>query len=180
MPIDRIASAGIESGGVASTNLASGVPTRAQLPAGSVLQVVNVQSGSFASTTNVIPTDNTIPQNTEGAEYFTLSITPTSATSKLLIQIVAQTAPIGAAWITVALFQDSNANALAVASTYQSISTAASTQTVNYHMTSGTTSATTFKMRYGPTGNTATINGSGSPIFNGTWITSMTITEIAA
>lgn len=149
---------------------------------GAVLQVVNLQSGTYASTTTVIPVDDTIPQNTEGAEFFTLAITPTSATSKLLIQLVVQTAPTTAGWITVALFQDSTVNALAAASIYNATSTGGSMIPLNYYMTAGTTSSTTFKMRYGPnSGVTAVINGSGATRqYGGVNITSMTITEIAA
>ena len=57
--------------------------------AGQVLQVVNFQTGEFSTFGNAIPLDDTIPQNTEGNEYMSLSITPTSASSKLLIEVSA-------------------------------------------------------------------------------------------
>lgn len=184
MPLSKIPAVGVDATGTpSSTTFFRGDNTWAtpSSPSGSVIQVVNVQSGTYGSTTAQIPPDNTIPQNTEGTEFFTLSITPTSATSKLLIQVGAQTAPTGAGWITIALFQDSIANALSVASTYQNVSTAANTQSLSYYMTAGTTSATTFKLRYGSNGVTAVINGSGaSPTFNGRSSTYMTIMEIAA
>jgi len=77
MAIDKISSAGIDTGGVASTNLASGVPTRAQLPIGSVLQVVQAQTNSSIATTN--------QSNT--ASGFIASITPTNSSSKILIMV---------------------------------------------------------------------------------------------
>jgi len=167
--------------GITFPSTISGVSATQQY-SGRVLQVVNVQSGTYASTTTVIPVDDTIPQNTEGAEFFTLSITPTSATSKLLIQLVVQTAPTNAGWITVALFQDSIVNALAAEAMYNGTSTGGSMIPLNYYMTAGTTSSTTFKMRYGPNSSvTAVINGSGAGRdYGGVNITSMTIMEIAA
>jgi len=167
--------------GLNASNISTGTLARARLPAGAVLQVVNVQSGTYATTTVAIPTDNTIPQNTEGAEFFTVAITPTSATSKLLILINAVMGNSAAQWPTIALFQDSTANALAVATVFQNTVGAGNTLSIKHFMTSGTTSATTFKMRFG-LGNTSTahMNGPGGQAqFGGTCSTSMTVMEIA-
>jgi hypothetical protein len=62
---------------IQNASLASGVPSAAKLPAGSVLQVVNAQ---FDNPTQV-STTSTSPQST----VLTLTITPTSATSKILV-----------------------------------------------------------------------------------------------
>lgn len=150
------------------------------LPVGTVLQVVNVQSGSFTSSTGTFPFDNTIPQNTEGTELFTVSITPTSASSKLLIQAVACLGNSAGDWMTIALFQDSTANALAANLAYQATATGTLMMPVNYYMTAGTTSSTTFKIRYGSNGSTTYVNGNGSGKYGGTLISSLTVTEIAA
>ena len=153
---------------------------KAALPTGSVLQVVNVQSGAVATGTTIIPSDDTIPQITEGTEYITLAITPTSATSKLLIQVVwmgSTTSPS----CTIALFQDATANALAA-----TISSAPAAQLttlpLNYFMTAGTTSSTTFRLRFGSgAAATTTTNGqSGGRFFGGVANTSITISEVAA
>lgn len=159
----------------------TGSPARRNLPTGSVLQVVNIQSSAFTSTTTLIPLDNTIPQNTEGTELFTLSITPTSATTKLKIDVVLHGGVSVGAWASLAIFQDSNANAIAATSSYMSQAGGAIAIPLTYFMTSGTTSATTFKLRYGPNTGTMGINGNNTAgFFNGTLYTSMTITEIAA
>ena len=171
MPISTIPAAG----------LSSGVPTRAQLPAGSVLQVVHAQSGTFATTTSIIPIDNTIPQNTEGAEFLTASITPTSATSILLITVNTFLSPNISNWVMAALFQDSIVNALATATTYMATATGGAAVSLAYSMTAGATSATTFKLRYGPgSAGTCGINGTTVGIANGTLRTTITITEVAA
>jgi len=148
---------------------------------GSVIQVVNVQTQSFVTSTVAIPTDNTIPQNTEGTELFTLAITPTSASSKLLIQVNVLTGNTPAQWPTIALFQDSTANALNVNSTFQGTASAGNTLSLAYFMTAGTTSSTTFKIRFG-LGNTGSmqINGFNSAIYGGVATATMTIMEIAA
>ena len=51
-----------------------------------VVQVVNVKDGEVATGTTQIAADDTIPQNTEGDEYMTLSITPKSTSNILLIE----------------------------------------------------------------------------------------------
>ena len=86
--------------------------------AGKIVQAVNVTDHTLSTTTATIPQDNTTPQNTEGLELFTLAITPTSASNKLLILADVNMANTGAI-ITriVALFQDSTAGALAVTGT---------------------------------------------------------------
>jgi hypothetical protein len=150
------------------------------MPAGTVVQVVNVQTGAFSSTATIIPFDNTIPQNTEGAELFTLSITPKSATSKLLIVANVQATISNTGWPAIAVFQNSTANAIAATASYVGTSTGGVTIPFAYYMTSGTTSSTTFKLRFGTNSGTMYINSMGSSqLFGGVCISSMTISEIA-
>jgi hypothetical protein len=167
---------------------ASGVLTNctgvaaAALPAGTVLQVVNSQTSTYASGTTIIPSDNTIPQITEGTQFLSLAITPISATSKLLFAITIQLSPSVAASCNTALFQGATANAIAAGSSYQSAGTGIVTMPLTYLMVSGTTSSTTFTVRAGMNiAGTLHLNGPSSPgVFNGTCYSSITITEIAA
>ena len=149
--------------------------------AGQILQVVNFQTGEYNSGTTVMPVDNTIPQNTEGDEYMTLTITPTSATSKLLIEISALLAPSAAKWIVGAIFQDTTADALAGGYFYESNGGAGKELTIRHYMTAGTTSATTFKFRAGVhTSGTLYFNGDAANRYlGGVAASSITITEIA-
>ncbi len=78
MPLSKIDSDSLNSGAVTSTALASGVPTRAQLPAGTVLQVVSATKTDTQSTTSTSYVDVT---------GMSVSITPTSASSKILVMI---------------------------------------------------------------------------------------------
>ena len=144
-----------------------------------ILQEVSTQTGAVATGTTQMPADDTIPQNTEGDEYMTLSITPKSATSKLKIEVEAVCGHSAATTLCLGLFQDSTADALAATSLYAG---ANENQflSLKHYMTSGTTSSTTFKVRIGGHGaGTATFNGSSATrIFGGVAASSITITEI--
>lgn len=149
-------------------------------PSGSVVQTVIASTSAVATGTTVMPSDDTIPQNTEGDEYITASITPTNTNNKLLINFNGW--PSASILVTMcgALFQDSTANALAAVA-----STCAGVQFLNpmvltYSMTAGTTSSTTFKVRIGPaSAATITLNGqNGGRWFGGRASTTLIITEI--
>ena len=146
---------------------------------GNVLQVVNFQTGAVATGTTVIPLDDTIPQITEGDEYMTLGITPTSLSSRLLIEVVVNMAPSTASNAIIALFQDATASALAAVK-LDSDTLASRIQGFNHYMTAGTTSATTFKVRVGlDRAGTTTFNGATTRELGGVLASSITITEIA-
>ena len=153
-----------------------------------IVQVVNTQTGAAATTTVVIPYDDTIPQNTEGAQFMSLAITPTNTNNKLKIEVTFYGAQSGSAGTypaaVVALFQDSTAGALAASTIPNVAATRVGSSTFTYYMTAGTTSATTFKVRAGPpvdTSSTLTFNGRTSArILGGVIASSITITEIQA
>ena len=174
------------SGQVLTSNGAGALPTwqSSSVPSGSIVQVVNTQTGAVATGSTVIPLDNSIPQNTEGDQYMSLSITPTNSNNKLLIQVIAMFGLSGGDTATIALFQDSTANALAAQAfkTDNSVANVPGIFAFNHYMTAGTTSATTFKIRMGPAISlTLTFNGtSGTRLFGGVAASSITITEIKA
>jgi hypothetical protein len=152
------------------------------MPDGSVVQIVNTQTGAVDTGTTALPYDDTIPQNTEGDEYMTLSITPTSTTNKLKIDVVCNISNSFASTKCVGLFQDSTANALAAVAEAQSGNNYITNFKFTYYMTAGTTSETTFKVRAGAhSAGTTTFNGvNGARIFGGVMASSITITEIKA
>jgi hypothetical protein len=99
-----------------------------------------------------LPYDDTVPQNTEGnGPYFSTTITPKSATSTLLVTATMNGIAVEvAAQFAMALFLDSEASARAVANTYiGTIHEPNGSLTLMYKMTSGSTSAKTFKIRAG-------------------------------
>lgn len=178
---------------VASTpTFPTGSPTAGQVLSGdgtnwiaqgiTVLQRVSVETGAVATGGTALPYDDTIPQNTEGDQYMTLAITPVSATSKLVIDTtwIGDCAGTGDV-IQVALFQDSTANALASIINDNAIGSLFAPVNFKHIMTSGTTSATTFKVRCGSIASTVTFNGSGGARKHGGILaSSIVITEYSS
>jgi len=112
-----------------------------------LLQYLETSTTSLIDVTTSIPRDDTIPQNTEGQEILTLTITPQRTTSKLIVKF---SVPVGREVASnnscsIALFQDASVNALAATGYRLSFNNL----TLEHVMTSGTTSATTFKIRFG-------------------------------
>ena len=145
-----------------------------------LVQVVNTTTGTMATGTTLMPNDNTIPQNNEGIELMTLAITPTHASNKLLIEVVIATLDTNTGnYFTIALYQDSTANALACISQNQG-GDEGEPSAFSHYMTAGTTSSTTFKVRAGANNsNTTTFNGrTAGAKFGGTLASSITISEI--
>lgn len=157
------------------------------LPSGVLVQEVSTLTSTAATgsgASSVIPNDNTIPQNTEGVEFMTCSITPKSATNILEISVVTFLSNGNATQIlTTALFQDTTANALAVAVCFSGANTIVPFSIPMAHtMTAGTTSSTTFKVRAGSHQNTTTtFNGvSGASVYGAITKSSIIIREIRA
>lgn len=147
---------------------------------GTVIQIVGNQTGAVATGSTAMPWDDTIPQNTEGDQYLTQSITPKSATSKLKIDIMLNVGIATNNQVVLGLFQDSNVGAIASSSLYVPTSTGSSIISLTHFMTSGTTSSTTFNVRAGISGGgTLTLNGlSGARKLGGVCVSSIIITEI--
>lgn len=147
--------------------------------AGQVLQVQVASLSSLVTCTNVIPVNDNIPQQTDGDEVITLTITPQFANSLLYIVFdgTATAAAGGYSW-TNALFQDAAADALAAS---LGGSNTAFECDFSHTMVAGTTSPTTFKVRIGPqSAGTIYVNGVlGNRIYGGVAATSLMIWEIA-
>lgn len=167
---------------VVTSNITNNAVTYTKVATGFVVQVVDVLYSAYASTINVIPTDDTIPQITEGAEAMTRAITPKATTNKLVIEAWGIFANSAINNITIALFQDTTANALAVSNVYQNTATAMNNLYLCHTMTAGTTSSTTFRIRYGAASGTTSMNGTGggARYFGATNKSGMKITEYTA
>jgi hypothetical protein len=173
------------SGHVLTSGGVGVAPTFQAVPDGVVKQIVSTQTGAVATGTTVSPDDDTIPQNTEGNEFMTLAITPSSTSNRLIIEVCALVAETtaGAHRRTMALFQDTTAGALAAVIAYSGDATSAHCEdpmTMRHIMAAGTTSATTFKVRIGgDQAGTITFNGRESGrMLGGVIPSSIMITEI--
>lgn len=148
---------------------------------GKLVQQVRASTNSTVSTNSAIPPDGSIPQNSEGAELITATITPTSSTNALVIQFQFTFNVNTSISVSAALFQDSTANALYAVGQYKSGADSNRDLIVSgiYYMTAGTTSATTFKVRFGPVigsgGDLVYVNGG---LYGGVEIASLIVSEI--
>lgn len=151
----------VTNGNIADNRVQTGAQSAyAQLMPGMVVQRTDSAYTAVATTTTVIPGDDTIPQNSEGAEFMTLSVIPKSATNKLVIHVEAMAAANAVNNVIGALFQDSNADAIAASKNRTSAGDAMVPIVIDHSMTAGTTSSTTFKVRLGPqSAGTLTFNG---------------------
>jgi hypothetical protein len=148
-----------------------------------LVQISHTQSGAVATGTTQIPDDDTVPQNTEGDQYMTLSHTPKNANNILIIKMGAHLgSSVNTNRMIMGLFQDSIANALAASVIYEPIATTVFYLPLAYKTAAGTTSAITFKMRAGQNAaGTTTFNGENSSrIMGGVLSSFITVYEYSA
>ena len=150
--------------------------------AGLVRQIAYAQTQTKIYEQNATATpSNAKPQNNTGLEVLTCAIVPKSATNILKIEAIVNADMDAATSRTIALFQDSTADAIACTTTAATIDTV-HVMAVTYFMSAGTTSSTTFKVRVGCTGATAdiTVNGDNNnqDFYDGALTSTLSITEI--
>lgn len=179
-------------GGVAGGTLGdlAGLDTVSRNELASGFGYIVLQDALVASTTSVVtcttamPADNTVPQISEGDQVLAGSFTPISASSKLIINVSLGVARSAAALVGIAIFTDSNADAIAArwSGDIGAFDGAGDLPNISFEhrMDSPGTSSITFKVRVGPTTGTAYVNGnsSGTRIGGGTQIASLSIREI--
>lgn len=182
----------VSSGVIASAALNNTVNTAAiqsaavdytKVATGFCVQQASSLTSAVATGTTTIPLDDTIPQNTEGTEFMTCSITPKSATNILEIFVYFSGSHTATnANLIVALFQDSGANALAVSQAFTASTTAPLTIPIEHAQVAGTTATTTFRVRAGAgAASTVTFNGqSGARLFGATTKSAIVIREYKA
>lgn len=150
---------------------------------GKLIQEVSTTDSAVATGTTLMPTDDTIPQNTEGDEYMTRAITPNNTNNILVVDITMVLSNSAAPNdFVVALFQDSTANSLAAVGVTTSGAARVQVVTLRHVMTAGTVIATTFKARAGCNlAGTTTFNGeSGTRVYGGVAASSIVIREYVA
>jgi hypothetical protein len=100
--------------------------------------------------TAVIPLDDTIPQNTEGTEIVTASITPVFAASRILVRFQGFCSTTVPANSVGALFRDAAASALAASAVSIGVVGALFILSFEYLDSPSSTSALTYRVRVGP------------------------------
>jgi hypothetical protein len=149
---------------------------------GSVVKTQTTISTTMLTGTTLIPWDNTIPQTTEGTNFFSVVFTPTAIGNKIRIEVQLFGAYSVAGHVTAALFQDATANALAAVSTQTTTTNQDANNLLVYEFTAASTSATTLKINVGGSvAGTYTFNGNaGVALFGGVATSTLRITEIKA
>jgi len=143
-----------------------------------VQQVYSLLSTVQTGTTQ-IPMDDTIPQNTEGDQYITVTITPRNANNILKVEALVFCAHSAGTAMTAAIFIDSNASANVAGSNWANAANTLVQINVTTEVVAGGVAAITFKLRVGCTNaGTTTINGTaGGRLLGGALGSSLIVTE---
>jgi hypothetical protein len=149
---------------------------------GGVIQTSYAEYLANTDLTTVIPVDDTIPQNTEGTEILTATITPKFSTSRILVQFQGYGSVNTPSMHFIAgLFRDAAADALAaVFSSYMHIAATIGVAALVYSDSPSTTSAITYRIRVGPQ-SAATIRMNGTIVsryFGGVGRSTLVVQEI--
>lgn len=145
-----------------------------------VRQVVYATLGTQTFSGSNIPFDNTIPQITEGFQILTASITPQSATSTLYIWATVNVSCSSIASAILAIFRDATVNAFGVSATAVLTANTAENETVMVTIPSGSTAASTIRLRGGANSGNLYINGNAASgqTFGGASATSLLVMEV--
>lgn len=165
-------------------NSSQWVPAAPAASQSGALQTVFAPFTNFDnSTTPILPYDNSIPQNTEGKQIMTASITPKSGASMIDIKVIGNFNVPSGAYHGMSLFQGSNVNAIAAVG-YSGNANDACEAVIEVSVPSpGLGVATTFAVRTGNTLGTMVVfngmsaGGSSAAIFGGVCMSSIRLTE---
>lgn len=137
------------------------------------------ETNTYTTVTGNIPIDDTIPQNTEGDEILSASITTHSASSKVEVT-VSMYGSVGTAgaWWNYAFFRDSGTDAIAAST--RRVGTELSTITYSFVDTSpGSAGSHTYHLRAGANTGNLYLNGNTSQrYFGGVGKCTLTVKEI--
>ena len=131
------------------------------------IQVKSVSSAASASTSSNIPFDTSAPQNSEGANLFSLSITPKSSASILEIEGLIHMGTATGVNNQIALFLDNAADAIASAS-FEGLSSDMLQIKIYHEHTASTTSEHIYALRYGGESGSVKINHGAGGNLGGT------------
>jgi hypothetical protein len=146
---------------------------------GAIVDRAYAEYTANADLTAAIPYDDTIPQNTEGTELLTATITPKATSNRVRIRFSGFAESNGNVNVTVALFKDDGADAIQARG---QVMWGGSPEQVllEYEHVPGTTSAVTYKIRVGPNASGIRFNGRPTTrIYGGVAAATLVLEEIA-
>lgn len=154
----------------------------AQFATGDVRQIVTASTTSVFNVTAVTPYDNTTPQDTEGTQILTLSITPKAAGNKVIVRAICATEQASQSH-TLHLHTPASANAFAALCFGGQGSDIPMLAEVSGEFTAASTSAVTVQLRIGVRSSGVPVNVNRTTTNNpnvGGSIIHMTATEVQA
>jgi hypothetical protein len=164
--------------GAGALNAAAGVYIAGH---GTIAQVVRDVETAYITCGTIMPIDDTIPQNTEGDEILSVSITPTNAASTLLIivDLNVQLA-VASGLFASAIFVDSVSNAIAGRVGTSPTTGRVETSHYTHSLSAGGTAVRTYKLRAGSaTATDLKINGDDATrLLGGVMSSSLTVIEV--
>jgi hypothetical protein len=151
------------------------------LPAGVIIDRAYASYTTNTALSTLIPRDDTIPQNTEGTEIVSASLTPKASTNRIRVTFTGFGAVSTAASMIAALFVDTDASAVFATATFQAAADYHGPISFTFEHAPGDTAAHTYKVRIGPSTGTMRLNGNSSArFFGGVAACTLTLEEISA
>jgi hypothetical protein len=153
---------------------------------GTIVDRAYTETTTYTTVTASIPLDDTIPQNTEGTQILSASITPKTVTNRVRARVVVRGLIQDSAnrQGAVCLFRGAGADAIAATSAnlYSAGAQIAQTVVLEFEDSPASTSAQTYNVRVGPSGGgTMYVNGNSSGrIFGGSMRATLVLEEITA
>lgn len=149
---------------------------------GMIMQSLRTSTTAIVTCNTNIPFDNTIPQNTEGTQVLTQSITPTSGANVIRVEFGGWGSTVGSGSnMTASLIQDATANALAAAASQFGATSAIGPIFLRHEFVGNIIVATSMNIRVGNSAATVTINADTTPtqLYGGRASTWENVTEIS-
>lgn len=165
-----------------SSKLIEGITANDGSLTASPQEITGTQTGVVVCSTP-FPIDGSIPQNTEGTEVCSVSITPQDAASELEISFFATGTTSTGMFIGAGVFVGTDADAIAGSVAMEQTTGAKQKFQMAWscRVPAGSTSARTYKLRLGPgSSGTAYVNGdeAGVALFGGTAKATITVREV--
>lgn len=151
-------------------------PSQAQTPA--ILQTQTATNSGFALLSTVLPMDDSVPTHTEGTEVMSVSITPTTSSSRMVIRVTGFYSSGVATGLNGALIVHGDSSAFAASTSYGDTINVPRNFSMMADHVPGSMAPLTYKLRLGPASGTARPNGTGSGrLFGGSARWMMTVEE---
>ena len=146
---------------------------------GSVIKIYQTNQSNADSTTNIIPTDDTIPQITEGTQILSVNLTLSSLGNAFIFDFVGTFSAAGLTVISVTFGETGVANCLDVAAQTVPISNYIQNISLQPVVFPSDINQHTYQFRYGPsTSTTAYINKGSSTLLSSIAKSTLTVYEV--